>query len=940
MPRISGNSFFNGSFIFVDYAESQNVGANTSTISWILGFHYGNAHFRIDNARCTFGGGPISGDPNGGPIYTGWPAPGGQNTDIGLDSGSFTITHDSSGNRTVTITASMSSDFGSSSINTSFALPHIPQSPISPSNASATRVNDGRIDVSWNNNDSGTRPYANVKVYRRVNGGSWQLRATLGVVESYQDTSVSANNKYEYRMSALGVNGAEVGYATSNAAWTTPATPSGCTAVRLSNGDVRVTWNNNVRYSEYTTRIEHSTNEGLSWSEISSVGSGVSQYTHPNPTNNDSHKYRVRTRTSSGPQLNSGYSTQPGIIFADPASPSSATATRVNDGQASVSWTNNITSEAPYQNIRVYRRSNGGSWVLRATIGVVTSYSDTSISANNKYEYRISAIGSSGAEVGFAQTNAIFTTPAVNTNLTATKLANNNIRVTWTVNSNYRGVGDLQHDLYDSPDGENWTFLATVFGSTATYEHVAPDNLVTHRYRTVTYPPGTTLFATSAASNIIQLLATANAPTNLSPSGVARDANEPITLSWTHNPADGTPQTSYRIQYEVDGGGTVTAGPFVSGASTHVLPADTLANGHTITWRVATAGQNGILSPNSANGSFTTRDRPTSTVNVPSGGVYNSSRLTVDWSYFQSQGSPQASWRAVLYRDNGDSTYTVIEERTGTTENQVLFNTTLLDGLNYAVRVYVTSSDGLVSIDSSTELESFVVAYLPPADVSIFAHYSEDDGFMLVTLVPSSPEPGVTEEIASIDLQRQINGGEWVTWAKGLMIPPGQATAVIIDTAPTVNGVNVYRALITSPLPSSAVSAETSVVTSESRWGFLSTGDNFSQVIRMRAQLDRDLVIKREKEIHRFAGRTLPVELAGEHVDIRMNASAVLYGQSSSPRELEELGITGQIALWRDGTGRRMYVSIQDVRISYNADQTVTPVAFSMVNVDYSEHQD
>lgn len=942
MPRITGSALNpfggNNSYMFIDYTvASQNYLANTTTINWTLGFHYGDAHIRLDNLQCVFNNGPVSGDPFGGPYNSGWPAPGGTNQDIFVDSGSFTITHDSNGNRTVTVSGSVSTDWGGSSINTSFGLSQIPQSPTSPSAASATRISDTQINVSWTNNSNSTRPYANVKVYRQVDGGSWTLRATLGVVTSYSDTGVSANHKYRYRMSAVGVNTVEVGYGTTGDVWTTPGAPSGCNAVRLSGGNIRVTWTNHVNYGEYTTRIERSTNEGGSWTEVASVASGVTQYDHPlaSAPTNDSHKYRVRSRTSSGTTLNSSYSTQAGIVFADPASPTACTATRVNDGQANVSWTNNSTSEAPYQNIKVYRRTDGGGWALIATLGVVTSHSDTTISANHKYEYRVSAVGQNGTEVGFATSSAIYTTPGTPTNCTAIKLANNDIQVTWANHVNYT---EYQIEIEETNNGTDWTPLSTtIVSGTTTYTHVAPSTLVTHAYRVrAKTSSGTTLFsAYSNTSNTITLLATANAPTNLAPSGVARDAEEAIVLTWQHNPADGTVQSSYRIRYEIDGGSTVTIGPTTSGDSTHTLPADTLTNGSTITWRVATAGQNGTLSVDSATASFTTSARPTSTIDTP-GSVYNNSKVTAEWTYFQAQSSAQAAWHAFLYRDNLDSTYTLLEQKAGTTETEVLFSTTVLDGGTYAVVVEVTSAAGLVSIQAGMEFQIFTVAYLPPAAVTLQALYDADQGQMVITVLAEGEEVGVTEPIDTIDLQRQIDGGDWVTWLKGLVLP--QLVAAVVDVSPTINGSNKYRAIAHSALPSSGMSPEIEVVTAEDRWGFLSVGISFSQVVKMRAELDQRLNIRRDKETFHFAGRQKPVELAGEHTDFKIAVSAKLYGASSTQAEVEALALTAGPVLWRDYTGRRIFASLSDVTIDRNTQQTLIPISFGLKEVDYDEN--
>lgn len=750
MPRINGspiNPFGgNNSYLFIEYTIiGQNYPNNTTTIEWLLGFHYGSAHFRLDNAVCAFSGGPISGDANGGPIYTGWPAPGGQNQDVILDTGTFTITHDASGQRTVIVTGSVSTDWGSSTINTSFSLPQIPQSPASPSNASATRISDSQASVTWTNHSTSTAPYKNVKVYRQTDGGGWALRTTLGVVTSYSDTGISANHRYRYRMSAVGVNTVEVGYATSNYIWTTPGAPTNCQATKLSNGNIRVTWTNNVNYSEYRIEIQESTNGGVSWSNLeTSLAAGTTSYTHTSPNPAVTHRYRVRAKTSQGTTLFSSY---------------------------------------------------------------------------------------------------------------------------------------------------------------------------------------------SSPSNTITLLATANPPTNLSPSGVAVDATEDIVFRWQHNPADGTPQTKYQIEYEVDGGATVTIGPVTSEDSEHVLAGGTLSNGHTITWRVKTAGENGVLSSASATASFDTRDRPTVVIDSPAS-TYGSSSLTVQWTYFQAQGSPQAAWRASLYDSEGN----LLEQRSGSTEDETTFTTALSDATTYTVTVTVTSSDGLQSEPDSQE---FTTVFLPPAAVSINASYDAESGSTIIVITGNPAEDGVTAEIVSVDLQRKIDDESWVTFASGIVLDPVSLSTTVLDLLPTIRGTNTYRAIAYSAVPSSVTSDEVIVVTTGTDdWCFLNGTDSngFAVVLRLRDNVQVRANPSRERQIYHFAGREKPVQLTGEATDLVLTITADLWLDSaaSKPDEFESLGSEPGVVLWRDTTGRRVFGALSSVEARRN-DAVVVPVSFVITELDYTE---
>lgn len=635
----------------------------------------------------------------------------------------------------------------------------------------------------------------------------------------------------------------------------------------------------------------------------------------------------------------------PARPWANPAAVTASGVARVSDTQQTVSWTNHDTASAAYQNLKIYRKTDAGSFALISTIGVVSSTSDTTTSANHKYRYRPDVLGKNGSQTAGPETGDVWTTPGTPTSLVATKLAGGDIRLTWTNNVNY---SEYTVRIEESQNGGAYSELTSVAAGTTTWDHVAPSTSVTHKYRIrARTSSGTTLNSSySNESATIVLLSTAGAPTGLAPSGNSLDANEAIVFTWIHNPTDGTPQTKYQLQYKIDAGSFVTVGPTTSGVSSFTMTAATLTNAHTITWHVATAAENGTIGAYSADSVFTTRARPTSTISQPSGGTWSLSQLVANWTYFQAQSSAQTAWHAYLYHKISgtfvDAVLVGEKSGSGATATVTFDSTTLLDGETYGVRVYVTSADGLTSIDSGTDLEEFTVAYLPPADATLTATYDADNGQMVIMITGSAAVGGVTEPIDTVDLQRQINGGEWVTWVTGIVLP-GTLVAIVIDTMPTIRGSNNYRAVVRSATPSSVLSAEVENVTAEQYWGFLTTGPSFDQRIRIRARLETGATVGRDKAIYQFAGREDPVELSGEAKQMSVAVAGVLYppsrgGMSSEPQDLEELGQTPGIVLWRDFTGRRIFSSLSDVHVGYNNDLVLYPVTFTVTRVSYDEN--
>lgn len=618
--------------------------------------------------------------------------------------------------------------------------------------------------------------------------------------------------------------------------------------------------------------------------------------------------------------------TIPARPWANPAATTASAASRVSDTQASVTWTNTDTASAAYANIKLYRKDDAGGFALRATLGVVTSYSDTGIVANHKYRFRPNVLGANGVEVTGAESNDIWTTPGAPTALVATKLGNGNIRLDWTNNVNY---SEYTTRIEESQNGGAFSEISSVSGGVATWDHVAPSTSVTHTYRLRSRSTtGSLNSAYTANSNTIILLATANPPTALVPSGVGRDATGAIVFTWQHNPADGTPQSKYQLQYKIDAGSYTTVGPTTSSVSSYTLPAATLTNGHTITWHVATAGENGTLSAYSADASFTTSAKPTVNITTP-GSSYSASSLGIAWSYFQEQSSAQALWQASLY----DNASNLLEQISGTTESAATFTTALVDGASYSVTMTVTSAVGLTS---ALDTQAFTVTFLPPAAVVIDAVYDSPSGSMVLTVVGDGPTGGVTVAISTVTIQRSINGGDWVTVTAGLVLSGSPLTAIVLDLAPTIHGTNAYRALVYSATPSSRISAEEINETAEPEWSFLSAGPGFEQVVRMKAAPKFKAESSRVRALHRFAGRIKPVQLEGEGVNLALAVDGTLRDSSSTPEEYEAIASTPGVVLWREPTGRRIFASLARVQTDRQT-HIWAGVSFNLTQIDYTE---
>lgn len=292
--------------------------------------------------------------------------------------------------------------------------------------------------------------------------------------------------------------------------------------------------------------------------------------------------------------------------IAAPAAPTNVAVSRVSDTTTKLTWTNKSTSGEPWTNVDVdWDPANDGTWLNKATLGNVSSYSDSGTAANSEYRYRVRATNSAGVSA-FVNTDVIYTTPNPPTTAVRTPSGSDQV-ITW---ANKGGYTEYQTEVWRSVN-DVWSLLATKSTGVTSHTDVAPSTAdrikykVRHRTYTGAQP---TLYSTysNETTETAGVTIPPLAPTNLLPSGGQNvDPTNAITFTWHHNDGgDSAAQTQYEFQYRINGGAWVNSGAITSSTSSHTLAANTFATGQTVEWQVRTKGADASFSPWSSIASF------------------------------------------------------------------------------------------------------------------------------------------------------------------------------------------------------------------------------------------------------------------------------------------------------------------------------------------------
>lgn len=218
-----------------------------------------------------------------------------------------------------------------------------------------------------------------------------------------------------------------------------------------------------------------------------------------------------------------------------PFDPNNVLATIASAGQINVSWQDNSSNELLF---RIQRQVNGGGYSDLTTVAEnVVAYSDTAVSVETNYQYRVRAENGAG-ESGYATGNSVCLaiTPGQVTGLTASPLTSTSISLSWSVPSGTATRYDIERD---------GVVVVTGHGS-ASYTDTGLSVGTEYDYRV----RATNLCGQLGAWSAIATTSTYEGPVTAAPVLTATvTGSTTIDLSWTAV----ANASSYEVEWDTDG---------------------------------------------------------------------------------------------------------------------------------------------------------------------------------------------------------------------------------------------------------------------------------------------------------------------------------------------------------------------------------------------------
>ncbi|HEY7635513.1 MAG TPA: fibronectin type III domain-containing protein, partial [Gemmatimonadales bacterium] len=292
----------------------------------------------------------------------------------------------------------LASEFSS----TACATPPVPTSPppAAPSNLVATATSPSDISLTWTDHASNEQGF---EIWRSTSGigGAYALLQSVGPNTSTgDDNGLTSSTEYCYQVRAIGGSGVPASEFTPASCATTPAAPpaapSNLAATAASSTTVSLVWTDNAADEQGFQLWRSTTGANGTYTLLNTLGANVTAADDNGLTPGAQYCYKIRA-TGAGPSSefsNNSCATTP---LAPPATPTDLEATPKTSTKIDLAWQDNATDEANYE---VWRSTSGssGSYTLRSTRAANSeSYSDTGLSPNTEYCYKVRATGANGA---------------------------------------------------------------------------------------------------------------------------------------------------------------------------------------------------------------------------------------------------------------------------------------------------------------------------------------------------------------------------------------------------------------------------------------------------------------------------------------------------------------------------------------------------------------
>ncbi len=538
-----------------------------------------------------------------------------------------------------------SNSCGTSASNATITYATLPATPAAPATAAGSGATCTTIDANWVASSNGTAYYLDVSTVSNfatfVSGFN---NLNVGNVTTYNVTGLAAGTTYYYRVRAsnscgTSASNATITYATLPA---TPPVPAAAAGTAATCTGFTANWGASAGANNYFLDVSTVSNFATFVSGFNNLSVGnVTSYGVTGLTAGNTYYYRVRAANTCGTTA-SNASTTFATSPATPAVPATAAGSGTTCTTINANWVASANATNYYLDVSTV--SNFATFVSgysNLSVGNVTTYSITGLTAGTTYYYRVRASNSCGtsasnATITYATAPA---TPAVPTAAAGTNADCNSFTANWVA------VANATNYYLDVSTVSNFATFVSGFnnlsvGNVASYSVTGLSTSTTYYYRV-----RSSNNCGTSASNATTTYATTGL---LTPSVTIAASANPIcpgtSVTFTATPSNGGagPLYQWKLNNVNQGSNSATAtyttSSLVNGDAVKVV---LTSNAACLTTTTATSNTETMVVITPAAPTLSVTAQPTCA--IPSGSISVTSPLGIEYEYSLDGGTYQAS---------------------------------------------------------------------------------------------------------------------------------------------------------------------------------------------------------------------------------------------------------------------------------------------------------
>lgn len=373
---------------------------------------------------------------------------------------------------------------GDSQPSNTIIVTALPDPPAAPSALTLSTVGGTAtiLQARWTDNATNETGF---KIERSLTGteGSWtQVGTQPADVTTYNDSGLTANTEYHYRVRAYNAAGdsqftSPQSIATPEVA---PTAPADLAAVAVSSSRINLIWTD-TSDNESSFTVERASSESGPWTPIGTTVTDVNTYESTDLAANTLYYFRVRAHNTIGDSDPVMASAMTHIFI---PTPTSLNATSVSSTQIDLYWTDASNNESGFAVERKLLFDT--KWIeVGRVAGNVTMYSDTGLTKRTSYDYRVRAFKDSMySEYSNTESKTTpDTPPAPPSGLAASVISASQIDLAWTDRADNEDFFEIERKAGTDP----WSFLRTVTANSTTFSNLGLQPVTTYSFRIRAY---------------------------------------------------------------------------------------------------------------------------------------------------------------------------------------------------------------------------------------------------------------------------------------------------------------------------------------------------------------------------------------------------------------------------------------------------------------------